>query len=67
MIRKGICSLQNNYVKLFREFDRWTEDRVRHILYHLQEHMDYLPGILSGDGGDINDQVVVTQSEVFSR
>lgn len=30
-----------------------TEYRIRHILYHLQEHMDYLPGILSGDGGDI--------------
>ena len=30
-----------------------TEDRIRHILYHLQEHMDYLPGILSGEGGDI--------------
>lgn len=30
-----------------------TEGRIRHILYHLQEHMDYLPGILSGDGGDI--------------
>jgi len=30
-----------------------TRDRIRHILYHLQEHMDYLPGILSGDGGDI--------------
>ena len=30
-----------------------TGDRIRHILYHLQEHMDYLSGILSGDGGDI--------------
>ena len=28
-------------------------DQIRHILYHLQEHMDYLSGILSGDGGDI--------------
>lgn len=30
-----------------------TRERIRHILYHLQEHMDYLLGILSGDGGDI--------------
>ncbi len=30
-----------------------TGDRILHILYHLQEHMDYLSGILSGDGGDI--------------
>ena len=26
---------------------------VTHILYHLQEHMDYLPGILTGEGGEI--------------
>ena len=30
-----------------------TRARVSHILYHLQEHMDYLPGILSGESGDI--------------
>lgn len=28
-------------------------DMLTHILFHLREHMDYLPGILSGDGGDI--------------
>ena len=32
---------------------RDTRALVTHVLYHLQEHMDYLPGILSGDGGDI--------------
>lgn len=26
-----------------------TKARVTHILYHLQEHIAYLPGILSGD------------------
>ena len=26
-----------------------TKARVTHILYHLREHMAYLPGILSGD------------------
>lgn len=26
---------------------------ITHILYHLQEHMAYLPGILSGEGGEI--------------
>ncbi len=26
---------------------------ITHILYHLQEHMDYLPGILSGESGEI--------------
>lgn len=26
---------------------------ITHILYHLNEHMDYLPGILSGESGDI--------------
>ena len=26
-----------------------TKARVTHILYHLQEHIDYLPGILTGD------------------
>jgi len=30
-----------------------TESQITHILYHLQEHMDYLPGILRGEGGDI--------------
>lgn len=27
--------------------------RTTHILYHLKEHMDYLPGILSGESGEI--------------
>lgn len=30
-----------------------AKDRLTHILYHLQEHMDYLPGILSGESDDI--------------
>ena len=30
-----------------REHD--TKARVTHILYHLQEHIEYLPGILSAD------------------
>lgn len=27
--------------------------QTTHILYHLKEHMDYLPGILSGESDDI--------------
>ena len=30
-----------------------TEAIVTHILYHLQEHMDYLPGLLAGESGEI--------------
>jgi len=30
-----------------------TKAMITHILYHLQEHMDYLPGILSGESGEI--------------
>ena len=30
-----------------------TKARVTHILYHLQEHMEYLPGILSGDSDTV--------------
>lgn len=30
-----------------------TKARVTHILYHLQEHMDYLPGLLSGESGEV--------------
>ena len=26
---------------------------IKHILYHLQEHMDYLPGILSGESDEV--------------
>lgn len=33
--------------------ERDTRARVTHILYHLQEHMDYLPGILSGESGEV--------------
>ena len=29
--------------------ERDTRARATHILYHLQEHIEYLPGILSGD------------------
>ena len=29
----------------------WKHPYV-YILYHLQEHMDYLPGILSGESGE---------------
>ena len=30
-----------------------TKARVTHILYHLQEHITYLPGILSGDSDQV--------------
>lgn len=30
-----------------------TKAKITHILYHLQDHMDYLPGILSGESGEI--------------
>ena len=30
-----------------------TKARITHILYHLQEHMEYLPGILSGESGEV--------------
>ena len=30
-----------------------TGAMITHILYHLQEHMEYLPGILSGQSGEI--------------
>ncbi len=30
-----------------------TRAMITHILYHLQEHMDYLPGILSGESDEI--------------
>ncbi|MBQ1426466.1 MAG: TetR/AcrR family transcriptional regulator [Succinivibrionaceae bacterium] len=30
-----------------------TKAKITHILYHLKEHMDYLPGILSGESGEI--------------
>jgi AcrR family transcriptional regulator len=30
-----------------------TKARVTHILYHLQEHIEYLPGILSGDSDTV--------------
>ncbi|MCR5502030.1 MAG: TetR/AcrR family transcriptional regulator [Lachnospiraceae bacterium] len=33
--------------------DHGTEACVTHILYHLKEHMDFMAGILSGDGGDL--------------
>lgn len=33
--------------------ERDTKARVTHILYHLQEHIEYLPGILSGDSGAV--------------
>ena len=29
------------------------KSQITHILYHLQEHFDYLPGMLSGDSEDI--------------
>ena len=30
-----------------------TKARVTHILYHLQEHIEYLPGILTGDSDTV--------------
>ncbi|MCR5311761.1 MAG: TetR/AcrR family transcriptional regulator [Lachnospiraceae bacterium] len=27
--------------------------RITHILYHLEEHMDFMTGILAGDGGEL--------------
>jgi len=30
-----------------------TKAMITHILFHLQEHMAYLPGILSGESGEI--------------
>ena len=27
--------------------------RLKHVLYHLQDHMEYLPGILSGESRDV--------------
>ena len=30
-----------------------TKAMITHLLYHLREHMDYLPGILSGESGEI--------------
>ena len=30
-----------------------TRALITHILYHLQEHMDVLPGILSGESGEV--------------
>ena len=37
----------------FSENGNNIKAEITHILYHLQEHMDYLPGILSGESGDI--------------
>ena len=33
--------------------DHNAKAMITHILYHLQEHMDYLPNILSGESGEI--------------
>ncbi len=30
-----------------------TRTLVTHVLYHLQEHMDYLPGLLTGESGEV--------------
>lgn len=30
-----------------------VRSQITHILYHLKEHMDYLPGMLSGESEDI--------------
>jgi AcrR family transcriptional regulator len=37
------------------DFSRSRDLRARltHVLYHLQEHMEYLPGILSGESRDV--------------
>lgn len=30
-----------------------TRTMITHVLYHLQEHMDYLPGLAAGESGEI--------------
>ncbi|MBE6989289.1 MAG: TetR/AcrR family transcriptional regulator [Ruminococcaceae bacterium] len=41
---------------------------ITHILYHLQEHMAYLPGILSGESGEIfMSSFKAHLKELFSR
>ncbi len=30
-----------------------TRAMVTHVLYHLREHMDYLPGLVSGESGEV--------------
>ena len=32
---------------------RDTRTMVTHVLYHLQEHMDYLPGLVAGESGEV--------------
>lgn len=45
-----------------------TKAKITHILYHLQDHMDYLPGILSGESGEIFMRYFkIYLKELFSR
>ena len=45
-----------------------TKARVTHILYHLQEHIAYLPGILSGDSDAVFMEYFKEQlSELFKK
>ncbi len=30
-----------------------TRTMITHVLYHLQEHMDYLPGLVTGESGEV--------------
>ncbi|MBR3555733.1 MAG: TetR/AcrR family transcriptional regulator [Oscillospiraceae bacterium] len=32
---------------------RDTRTMITHVLYHLQEHMDYLPGLVAGESGEV--------------
>ena len=48
-----------------------TKARVTHSLYHLREHSEYLPGILTGDSGAVyisltNRSIIKMNSPVVS-
>ena len=48
--------------------DHNAKAMITHILYHLQEHMDYLPNILSDESGEIfMGSFKAHLSELFSR
>ena len=46
---------ENLYKEKTHDFshDHDIRAKLKHILYHLQDHMEYLPGILSGESRDI--------------
>ena len=47
---------ENLYKEKTHDFshDHDIRAKLKHILYRLQDHMDYLPGILSGESRDIS-------------